>query len=75
MVNGWRITAIIFVIISILEFLFIGWIFSLGTEMIEQENECSINVCSDYSSFYFDYDFGMCYCYENGEIVYEEYIK
>ena len=71
--NGWKVTAIIFIIISIVELvLFVGLI-KLGINIIEKETECQVNVCAGYDAFYYDGD--ICYCYEDNEITKEEYIR
>jgi len=72
--NGWKITAIVFIILFILETCFLIWAFNLGTQMIENENECAINVCNDYETYYYDDYNNMCYCYLNHEITHQEYL-
>jgi len=73
--KGWRTTAIVFMVLFLLETLFVGWIFSVGTESIEKENECSINVCEPYEAYYYDDYSEVCYCYEDNEIVYQKFIN
>jgi hypothetical protein len=73
--TGWKVIAIIFIILFILETSFLIFAFNLGTSIIENESECSINVCEDYLSYYYDTYTNMCYCYENHEVVKEQYIK
>ena len=75
MTNGWKVTAIVFIIISLLQFMLISWAWNVGTETIEKENECIINVCGNYGSYYFDDYTNVCECYDNGELVYQEYLK
>ena len=72
--NGWKITAIIFIVLFILEGLLFGWFLYLGLNIIEKENECSINICSLYDFYYFDTTERVCYCYVDDEIVYREFI-
>lgn len=74
MVN-WKIVAIIFIIISIVEFSFISWIWQLGSESMENESACAYNICDGSDSYYYDNYENMCYCYLNGEISNKEYIK
>ncbi len=74
MVNGWKVTAIIFIILFIIETLLFGWIINLGIEVKELETKCAYNICADYGSYYFDINNYVCSCYENNEIVYEGYI-
>jgi len=75
MANGWKITAIIFLIITLIQFSLMFWVFNMGIEMVENENDCVYNICSDYPSYFYDDYEQICYCYENNEIVYQEYIK
>jgi len=72
--KGWKILAIIFIIISILEFSSIVWAWNYATDSIEKENECMYNICSGYDTYYFDDFDSMCFC-TRGEETYQEYIK
>lgn len=71
--NGWKLTAIIFIILFVAETIFFVWLVQNGFEEIEKENECAINICEWYDAYQY-YD-SICYCYEDGEIVYEEYVR
>ena len=73
--NGWKVTAIIFIILFIAETILFGYVYKLGADMIEKENECALNICQEGQTYYFDYVYDICYCYENHEIVHEEYIR
>jgi hypothetical protein len=77
MVNGWKVTAIIFIILFLLETISFIWIAQIGTDVINNENICSINVCGNnqYDSFYYDSIENICYCYTNGEITYQEVLE
>jgi len=72
--NGWKVTAIIFIILFIVETMFVYWAWTLGTDMIEQENTCSKNICSNYESFIYDEYGETCYCYVGDELVYQEFL-
>ena len=74
MVNGWKLTAIIFIIISILQMsiMVLWWV--VGMQIIEKENECSINICADADTYYYDYVEKICYCYKQHEIYKQVYI-
>jgi hypothetical protein len=74
--NGWKVFAIILLIIVILETFLIGYFFKVGMEAIEQETECSINICSEYDAFAYDEYEEVCYCYLNDveDPVHKEYI-
>ena len=75
MVNFWKATAIIFIILFVIETAGVVFLIQLGTETIEKENECAYNICNEYSSYAFEEYDSMCYCYENGVIVHEEFIR
>jgi len=63
--NGWKIAAIILIVVVALETLLMGYFIVLGTSAIENENDC-ISECFDYgaeSYLYNEYD-EMCYCYD-----------
>ena len=70
----WKTIAIIFIILFTLETLFIITIFKVGFDVQKEENVCSINICSEYNSYYYDSVESICYCYKNGEIKYQEYV-
>jgi len=74
MKNKWRTVAIIFIIITIVETLGIIWIYNLGMESIENENECAYNICAEQQTYQYDSTEKMCYCFENHEVVYQEYM-
>ena len=75
MANLWKTTAIIFIILFLIETIGVIFLFQLGMETIEKENECAYNICNEYDSYAFDSYNNMCYCYENHEIVYEQFIR
>ena len=75
--NGWKVTAIIFIVLFVLETFFFIWIMNLGFESIDQENQCIYNVCDserDASFIYYDVE-EVCECYNNfGELTHSEYL-
>ena len=73
--NRWKLTAIIFIIIASVELITIVGIFKLGYDYIEDENECIYNICEDEQTYYYDYVDSICYCYEDHEVVHQEYIR
>ena len=75
MVNGWKVTAIIFMTLFILETAFLIWGVSLANESIEKENECVYNICQDYDSYLFDEYENICYCYIGDELIHWEYLS
>ena len=72
--TGWKITAIVSISLFLLETLLFVWLVNMGTADIEKDNECSINVCADYETYYYDTYNGICYCYTNHEVEYQEYM-
>jgi len=75
MKNPWKLVAIIFIIMFVLEtLLLVAW-WSYGSKAIDQDNECAFNVCKLYDAYQVDYINNVCYCYYNGEIKYSEYMR
>lgn len=73
--NYWKITAFIFILLFVIETAGFISIINSGLNIIDKENECYYNVCSNYvGGYYYDSIEGLCYCYEDGEEVYEKYI-
>lgn len=65
--NKWKTIAIIFIVLFILETLLMVNSYMIGDKIMDNEEICSYDVCSDYKSYYYDYTTDQCYCYENGE--------
>ena len=61
MVNGWKVTALIFLTLFILENMFWGWAIWYGMQEETKINECYYEVCSEYPEAW--YDENICYCY------------
>jgi len=82
MVNGWKVTAFIFIALFTIETGLIIWatvsvIISLDKD-IERENECIFNICIDAEDENYIYytDTRLCECYNNKlEITKQRYIK
>lgn len=74
--GSWKVIGIIFIILFVLETLFVIWAWNVGGTMIEQENECSINLCAgeEYDAYYYDSAERMCYCFVDGEVALQQYI-
>lgn len=82
--NSWKTLAIVFIILCALETL--GWIYAvhLGNEiLIAEENGknnilgnsmCQSDICMGYDTYYYNADAEMCYCYVNGNMIYNEYL-
>lgn len=60
--NGWKITAIIFIILFLTETLFFVWAYYQGAEEQEKILECYYNVCERYPEAF--YEETVCTCYE-----------
>jgi len=71
----WKTIAIIFIIIAILEAIFMIWAWNYGTESIENETYCSVEVCQYADAFFYDDYTKACYCYVDNEIVSQEIIE
>lgn len=76
--NGWKITAIIFMVLFVLETVIVGWMIKGGTEMEGLETECAVNVCGNIkqsTSYYFDWYSEICYCInQDSETIREKYM-
>ncbi|KKN56530.1 hypothetical protein LCGC14_0571080 [marine sediment metagenome] len=75
--NAWKVTAIISIILNLLQVVFWVSIVFYGLGDIEKENQCAYNVCdgSGYESYIY-YDFtGVCECYNNGELMKTRYLE
>ena len=71
---SWKTTAIILLLILILENILFGYVIYLGSSMEKLENECSINVCVNADFYYYDSYEKICYCYQDDEIIKSEFI-
>ena len=70
----WKVLAWIFIILFILENLFVGYGMILVNHDTANENECIYNVCDNSSAYYYDTTSSMCYCYDNGEIASQKFL-
>ena len=75
MTNGWKITAIIFMVIFLLQLILMVWFISWANESIDKENQCSYNICSEYEAYTFDDFTNVCSCYTDKELLYEEFVR
>jgi len=73
--GSWKILAIVFMAIFILESGFIFWIVKAGTVGEKNEIKCGILCDEEYSTpYYYDWYEEVCYCIEDGEEVYKEFM-
>ena len=78
MVNGWKVTAIIFITLFVLE----TSVFIIGynevTKDIDFENRCYYDVCdlgnidSKYTAYNYEDTYNVCTCWQNEKIVLEK---
>jgi hypothetical protein len=73
--KGWKVLAIIFIILFILETSFIIWGINLATDEENRKSECAYNTCKDYDAFFYEPTSQICYCYTDKEIVYQKFMK
>ena len=78
--NGWKITAIIFMTLFIIETSFIFWSVDTYNKMEEKDNECFFDICklgesNEYDQYYFDTNSNLCSCYKDEEIALQKLIK
>lgn len=77
----WKILAIIFIILFILETWAFVSLIIIGNDVIDKENNCAYNVCglgnneSTYDAYYYDSVASMCYCYQNNILSKQRYIS
>lgn len=67
--NKWKITAIIFIVLFLLETGLIVWSISMYNQSVEDEETCAYDICNvgvDYEQYYFSE--GICQCYINDEV-------
>jgi len=62
MVNGWKVTAIIFITLLGLHLAFDIWMVNLVMEDEEKTNTCYYDICEGYADYWYGDD--VCYCYE-----------
>lgn len=73
--KGWKITAFVFMALFVLSIVTIGSFMHLGQKVINKENECAMSVCSDYGSYYYNWNTKVCSCYDSaGETAKTEYM-
>ena len=66
----WKMIAVAFIIVSLIEFYYISWATSIGTGIINNENACA-DYCvymNEYDAYYYEYYDDSCYCFTDGEV-------
>ena len=79
-INGWKLTAIIFIILFILETSLLIWAINSNLNDFENENICSLEVCPSnsyiiYDSYYYEQWTKICECNINKELINNKYIR
>jgi len=67
-INGWKIAAVIFIVLFVLETLFLAWAFSVSRDEIEKERKCAYDVCQEYNTYSYDSDTNLCECWDESII-------
>ena len=78
MVNGWKVTAWIFIILFILENCIIAYGVTIVNEQENNKVKCSNEVCFNIKAASFIYDDATktCACYNNNaDIIYQEILN
>ena len=75
---GWKILAIVFIVLFLIETSYLAWGLSLVITEEENTAECYYNICADYPQA--DYANKVCNCYDYDEenryeITLREYMK
>lgn len=73
--NGWKVAAIIFIGLFIVETIVVVYFIWIGVDMIAKEQECIHNVCKDSKTYYYDDYNEVCYCYTDGILDKTKFIK
>lgn len=73
MTNGWKVTAIVSIILLVLTWAVWVGLLMIGLNEIDRENICIVDICGDYDAYQL-YE-NVCYCYLNNEIVHSEVMK
>lgn len=81
---NWKVVSAIFIVISLLELAILIYWWNAGETYIKNEEKCFLEICGftsagdsikEYEAYYYDSYYGLCYCYKNGEIAYQEKIS
>lgn len=75
--NGWKVTAIIFIILFIIETCSVVYLIKMGSKQIDNRQYCS-SLCGTKDANAFTYDLGtqVCACYDKeSKIFYQEVLK
>jgi hypothetical protein len=75
--NGWKITAFVFILLFLAESFLIVYSYNLAKDVNTNDIKCSNEVCFNIGSTSYIYDSynKLCTCYTNGESTYQEILK
>lgn len=76
--KAWKTLAIVFIILFILETTFFAVVLYMGSKVINNEIECSNEICvgANASSYLYHDENRLCECYnQSGEIIKQEYLR
>lgn len=59
---GWKILAIVFIVMFAAETIFVIWAWSLAIEEEKQLKECYYDICAEHP--YAELDGDICFCYD-----------
>ena len=71
---NWKVVAIIFVVLFLVETAVVGYVMKVGYDSVDRKNECIEN-CIGFEAFHFNDQDNICYCYKNGEVQDSMYIR
>ena len=72
--DGWKVTAIIFIVLFVSLASLIIWATFSVIEDEENESECMFNICAERYIYYEDQN--LCECYDNNfDLTKQEYLK
>lgn len=76
-INKWKLIAIIFIILFIVETLSLLYILKVGINSINNKIKCQTEICFNQNSDYYTFDDvqNLCECYIGTEVIYREYLK
>jgi len=64
--NGWKITAIVFIVLFLFETATFVYIVNVGGKEIANEDKCNNEICDGYDAYrYLEH---TCYCYKDNEV-------
>ena len=75
----WKIIAIIFISLFVLETLFFFYVWNVGRNVMNNEDICASEICdldnenTKYDAYAFNYN--ICQCYSNHQVIYTEEIR